>query len=369
MVRIFFILYFCCVGILCLANCGADISLEDSSLAFVRQAIINGDECLEGAQPEAVAIISVFDIDFAATGPEELRTVSCTGTLIAPDVVLTAAHCLDPIFFQAMFGQNEISNLKYYISFTSDLSHFNHNPRADLPEDAIAVKSWVMHEDYSLLRMYGQGLRDAFDLGLIFLEESVDHIRPAIVIQGQDEADQLSLHKEVFISGWGMQEPQQGGSLINRDNSGYKICATSRINEIGGTEIQIGSDSDSSRKCHGDSGGPSFMEVESESHYKQRLIGITSHAYDDSDCEKGGVDTRVDVFTDWIQQKLKAGCDDNERVWCDVIGLINPKYYDPMLEDVDGFNDNSRVFCSSSPVFLWFLPFFGIFCRRLRMYF
>ena len=33
-----------------------------------------------------------------------------------------------------------------------------------------------------------------------------------------------------------------------------------------------------------------------------RVIGVTSHAYDESDCnETGGVDTRSDYFLDWIE--------------------------------------------------------------------
>ena len=44
------------------------------------------------------------------------------------------------------------------------------------------------------------------------------------------------------------------------------------INEIGGAEMQIGSDERSSRKCHGDSGGPTYLRVETESSRKERTL-------------------------------------------------------------------------------------------------
>ena len=59
--------------------------------------------------------------------------------------------------------------------------------------------------------------------------------------------------------------------------------------------MQIGSGSETSRKCHGDSGGPTYMDVTTTSDVKQRVIGVTSHAYDESDCAKGGIDTRIDL--------------------------------------------------------------------------
>ena len=53
--------------------------------------------------------------------------------------------------------------------------------------------------------------------------------------------------------------------------------------------------------------------------------GVTSHAYDDSDCfETGGVDTRVDAFLDWIDDEMRLRCDDGTRAWCEVPGIVNP---------------------------------------------
>ena len=58
-----------------------------------------------------------------------------------------------------------------------------------------------------------------------------------------------------------------------------------------------------------------------------RLIGVTSHAYDWTDCtETGGVDTRIDYYLDWIDDEMRARCESGERVWCEEEGILGPDY-------------------------------------------
>ena len=59
----------------------------------------------------------------------------------------------------------------------------------------------------------------------------------------------------------------------------------------------------------------------------QRIVGVTSHAYDYSDCYvTGGVDTRVDHYLDWIDDEMRARCEDGTRVWCETDGIITPQW-------------------------------------------
>src|SRR5690606_16203286 len=62
-------------------------------------------------------------------------------------------------------------------------------------------------------------------------------------------------------------------------------------------------------------------------------IGITSHAYDVEDCNKGGVDTRADAWFAWLDEKMSDACDDGTRSWCDVEGVIPASFYDEPNED------------------------------------
>jgi uncharacterized protein (TIGR03382 family) len=109
---------------------------------------------------------------------------------------------------------------------------------------------------------------------------------------------------------------------------GFKRCALSFINEVGTAEFQVGGGANTSRKCHGDSGGPSYVLVEGD---LPRVVGITSHAYDQSDCAKGGVDTRVDTWRAWIDEQMTQRCTQGTRAWCGVPGVPPAGYVFPTV--------------------------------------
>ncbi len=81
--------------------------------------------------------------------------------------------------------------------------------------------------------------------------------------------------------------------------------------------MQIGKGSPQPHKCHGDSGGPTYLTVNKGSkHERTVLVGVTSHAYDDDDCLHGGVDTRIDPYLKWIKRTLQADCRNGRRPAC-----------------------------------------------------
>jgi hypothetical protein len=302
--------------------CGSDIN--DEPIGETEQSIINGKSCDKDTYPSAVAIIA--DIKGKAFGflPIDARQTICTGTLIAPDVVLTAAHCTDPSLLLGNMGT--IESAEYYISFTANLSYMLAEKKAKLPDDAVKVRNRAAHENFPP-QQTEPGVQNWFDVGLLFLDQPVTNVQPAVVITAE-EAKQIKPGINVSIVGWGMQQaegamnpfsPPPAGSV------GIKMCAESFINELGTHEMQIGGDESSSRKCKGDSGGGSFMTVNTNSRIKERVIGITSHIYDiEGGCKKGGVDTRVDAWLPWIEAKMKEGCDAGTRSWCQTSGVIPP---------------------------------------------
>jgi hypothetical protein len=122
-----------------------------------------------------------------------------------------------------------------------------------------------------------------------------------------------------------------GAGLLQGEDLGMR--PTDRGGRTLPDDLAVGQDHTADRRirCSRASGGPA--ELERTSHTRtRRVVGVTSHAYDAEDCNKGGVDTRVDAYYNWLDATMKAACDDDTRVWCEVRGVIHPAYYDPPNE-------------------------------------
>lgn len=302
------------------------------TVAEISQPIINGESCDAEVLPQTVALLIDASVEFGGN-QFPIRALLCTGTLIAPDTVLTAAHCLDPLALTG--GAGTLTSATYYISTTADLTALAQQGEAlvDLPADARAAHTVVFHEDFTLdVAEAPQGLSNFKDIGLMFLEEAVTDIEPSIVMT-PEEARNLAVGDEVQIAGWGQSGPEQGAP------AGIKNCATANIFEIGDFELQIGNEPTTARKCHGDSGGPTFATIATDTVRKDRVIGATSRAYDDSDCQKGGVDTMASAWYEWIDARMTEQCESGTRVWCDVDGVVPPSFYDEDSTGPEGPGD------------------------------
>jgi MYXO-CTERM domain-containing protein len=117
--------------------------------------------------------------------------------------------------------------------------------------------------------------------------------------------------------------------------------------------------------------------VETDLAESMRIVGVTSHAYDQTDCkETGGVDTRVDFYLGWIDAEMRARCEDGTRVWCDEPGLVPVPAKEPEDdggEDIDGDEEEKggRLTCATAPAsrglgLLAALGLAGLIVRRRR---
>jgi hypothetical protein len=188
--------------------------------------------------------------------------VVCSGTLIAPDVVLTAAHCL----------------LDAVPAYADDVT--------------VDGRCAMTHPLFREPRLFEPGLDDVHDLGLLWLDAPAG----APVALAEDGAE-LVVGLEVTITGYGVTT--DGGGDLGTEHS-----ALSAITRIGAGEVQIGGNG-APQTCGGDSGGAAFAELSSG----RRVVGITSRGADpDLGCTEGDLDTRVDTHLAWIHQRLAEGC-------------------------------------------------------------
>lgn len=274
------------------------------------------------------------------TTTTSLKQFACSSTLIAPDVVLLAAHCVDPAVI-SQGGSVEDFTLRW--SRQVDLDEPN-TPGDPWPADAIEVVGTAIHDDWNLIALQDFSVGDPkYDIALMFLAEPVLDVDPAVLVT-PEEAEQIETGMVVDIVGWGLTEPI---SLLDSftppdgDTVGRKMWGTTSLGVVGDYEIQVGEAPEAARKCRGDSGGPTFTEVDALTATTIRLIGVTSRSADFTLCaEQGGYDTRVDAYLDWIDEAMRDACKDGTRVWCEEDrGILPPA---PMEEEKRGGCDTGQ---------------------------
>lgn len=228
--------------------------------------VINGDPALPG--------------EFEATGALILDgQVLCTGTLIAPDIVLTAGHCVD----EELFGD-------LLPGFTLAI-----DAREASADEVVAGRAKLAHPDYDFFELPPDGVGRTDDIGLLLLAEPIDG--PTEQLPTADEAAAaLVVDAQVALVGYGYTDQDVG------DAYGVKATGTASLVEIGDHELFIAKPGEQ-QNCNGDSGGPALVDTPGG----RRLVGVVSRSPDDDTvCDHGGIDTRVDPYVPWIEEALAA---------------------------------------------------------------
>ena len=294
------------------------ISLTSPALAGTSQLpIINGEQIDDDVFPSAGALIVV-----ASMIGTDIVMPMCTATLIAPDVVMTAGHCVDE--YPLTYGLFPLDSHSFCVSFESDLAWMTAQGNTDLPDDAACSSGFVAHQDFDIQGMDGSvdGMAEYDDIALVFLEEPVTD-RAHAWLPTEEEAEAIVEQLVVDIVGYGQRDAAPMDPF-GAPPEPLRFWGESFVNEVADYELQIGGDASTTRKCHGDSGGPSYAQI-GFGPETERVIGVTSHAYSAAeDCNIGGVDTRVDHYLDWIDEEMRNACDAGLRTECDEPGILEP---------------------------------------------
>lgn len=219
--------------------------------------VIGGTAVPPGKWPDTVAVLG--------------QQGSCTGTLIAPDVVLTAGHCAEGM-------TNVIANTT------------NYNAAGGIQSTIKTITAYPNWEN-------------SYDVAVIVLDTPIAGVTPRKI--GTSCTFQSFAQKPmVHLVGFGSTDPQGNGNntLLNEvmtpvtdpECTGGNGCQAAI--SPGGEFVAGGQNKDS---CFGDSGGPVYLDTPGG----PVVIGAVSRGLDNSatPCGGGGIYVRTDKIVQWIE--------------------------------------------------------------------
>lgn len=175
--------------------------------------------------------------------PDGMKYLYCSGTLIAPDVFLTAAHCTAAA---AAYGA--------------------------APEDVFVTFDSVYDQNatlfpgtYDLNPNYGHDMHDLHDVAVIVLDEPISDIEPATLPPAGLLADMKSAHElkgQQFVTvGYGRlrNEKTRGPHAIGEAGERHYAEQTFQALKPYWLQLSMNPSTGNGGTCYGDSGGPHFL--------------------------------------------------------------------------------------------------------------
>lgn len=245
---------------------------DGTTVGIERGPIVNG--VLENGYPAVGALTAWFGASYGGS--------FCTATLIRPNWLLTAAHCLE---------EATASSTRFYIGSNAN------DPNSGLFYRALEFKVHEGYNDHTLEN----------DIALVRLQSSVSEISPVPYSVANLYPYEGS---EVKYVGFGATEG------INESGAGVKRSTDVPITRVYSTVFDANYNGHGT--CFGDSGGPAFLTINGT----ESVVGVTSagavcNTPGCDPCQTSTASTRVDAYATWIAGKLDEpppNCNDNSSI-------------------------------------------------------
>ncbi|XP_073813719.1 trypsin-4 [Musca autumnalis] len=209
-----------------------------------------------------------------------MDTHVCGGTVIAEDLILTAAHCL-----------TRFSSPQYYSVRAG--SSYSFRDGVVIPAKAIKI-----HENYK---------SSEHDIAVIKLAMPLVYSTKIKPITLWNEDVQIADNTQLWVSGWGSQlswYPQIASVLryTSVNSIDLEKCrqAYKTLNNITENMLCAGTTVGGRDSCQGDSGGPLVARHNNNT----KLVGIVSFGMGCGKAEYPGVYTRVQKYHKWLKQTI-----------------------------------------------------------------
>jgi trypsin len=234
-------------------------------------AIVGGNDASPGEYP------SVAQVSYAAW--------SCTGTLIAPDTVLTAGHC----------SSLDAGVVGTPVTWPAALIDVRIGGHRDGEGERVPVQQVLAHSNYLATKGY--------DISLLKLARN--STQTPTKVAGAGERGLWSTGTLATIAGWGLTEEdgdppsvlQEAQVPITTD----AYCSGAYGEFDARTMVCAGYPEGGIDSCQGDSGGPMFSGA--------RVVGVTSFGEGCARPNRPGVYARVgdDTLREWIRARVPNG--------------------------------------------------------------
>lgn len=222
----------------------------------------------------------------------------CSGTVVAPNLVLTAAHCAEDV------STGQLDQAANFTVYTGNVNWTAASAQAS------GVTQLITHATNAYVTTYASGETGINVVGdAALLELAKPTTAPAIALADSSDLSLLNAGTTAEMAGWGLTDAAVNTLPATLQWAHTVVQSTSYCDRLSSTfsaiaELcTINAPADNTSACNGDSGGPLVAQASNGTWVE---IGVASTTLNDCDTALPGFYTRADYVEPWVEQEIAA---------------------------------------------------------------